>query len=140
MSSEKEILAEKSLKYHMSPAPGKLSIVPSKPCATQEDLSLAYTPGVAVPCMEIHHDVEKSFLYTNRIILFSFGDTTRIQKLMNHGLHEAVELLAVAIVLNGDCFDFWNFNFSCQSISLLVSTSWFGLRLNIFRSSFLYLI
>ena len=66
MSSEKEILAEKSLKYHMSPAPGKLSIVPSKPCATQEDLSLAYTPGVAVPCMEIHHDVEKSFLYTNR--------------------------------------------------------------------------
>ena len=66
MSNEKEILAEKSLKYHMSPAPGKLSVVPSKPCATQEELSLAYTPGVAVPCMEIHKDTEKSFLYTNR--------------------------------------------------------------------------
>ena len=66
MSSAKEILAEKSLKYHRYPAPGKLSIIPSKPCVTQEDLSLAYTPGVAVPCLEIHTEKEKSFLYTNR--------------------------------------------------------------------------
>ena len=66
MSDAKKILAEKSLRYHQSPKPGKLEIIPSKPCTTQEDLSLAYTPGVAVPCMEIHNDKEKSFLYTNR--------------------------------------------------------------------------
>ena len=47
---------EKALDYHKKPLPGKISVVPSKRCETQEDLSLAYTPGVAVPCLEIEKD------------------------------------------------------------------------------------
>ena len=44
---------KKALDYHRLPKPGKLSVESSKPCATQEDLSLAYTPGVAEPVREI---------------------------------------------------------------------------------------
>ncbi|MEJ2155212.1 MAG: hypothetical protein P8X96_07735 [Desulfobacteraceae bacterium] len=39
--------------YHRNPRPGKIEVVPTKPCITQTDLSLAYTPGVAVPCLDI---------------------------------------------------------------------------------------
>src|SRR5574339_755285 len=58
------IRREDALEYHSSPAPGKISIVPTKPCRTQRDLSLAYTPGVAVPCLEIHEDPSKVYQYT----------------------------------------------------------------------------
>ena len=57
-------LASRSLAYHANPQPGKLKILPSKPCTTQDDLSLAYTPGVAVPCTEIHDHPEKIWDYT----------------------------------------------------------------------------
>lgn len=59
-------LKNRSLTYHESPAPGKISVVPSKPCETQEDLSLAYTPGVAQPCLVIKDDTEKVYSYTNK--------------------------------------------------------------------------
>ena len=59
-------LASRSLAYHANPKPGKLNILPSKPCTTQDDLSLAYTPGVAVPCTEIHDHPEKIWDYTGR--------------------------------------------------------------------------
>jgi malate dehydrogenase (oxaloacetate-decarboxylating)(NADP+) len=52
--------------YHSRPTPGKLEVVATKPCATQRDLSLAYTPGVAVPCLEIAKDPDKCFEYTSR--------------------------------------------------------------------------
>ena len=55
-----------ALRYHKEPRPGKIEVVPSKPCLTQTDLSLAYTPGVAVPCLEIKHDPDTSFDYTTR--------------------------------------------------------------------------
>ena len=42
---------EDALEYHSSPPPGKISVTATKPCHTQRDLSLAYTPGVAVPCL-----------------------------------------------------------------------------------------
>ena len=45
-----------ALQYHSSEPAGKVSVVPTKPCRTQRDLSLAYTPGVAVPCLEIARD------------------------------------------------------------------------------------
>ncbi|OQA81826.1 MAG: NADP-dependent malic enzyme [Lentisphaerae bacterium ADurb.Bin242] len=65
--SEKEMtLADRSRAYHCEPVPGKLKIVPSKPCATQQDLSLAYTPGVAVPCLEIKKNPADVWKYTNR--------------------------------------------------------------------------
>ena len=57
---------QEALDYHSQPRPGKLEIVSTKPCATQRDLSLAYTPGVAVPCEEIARDESLAYKYTNR--------------------------------------------------------------------------
>ena len=55
-----------ALDYHSKPTPGKISIRPSKPCVTQRDLSLAYSPGVATPCLEIEKDKAKADIYTSR--------------------------------------------------------------------------
>ena len=57
---------KEALRYHAEPRPGKIEVVPSKPCLSQSDLSLAYTPGVAVPCLEIKRDENLSFDYTAR--------------------------------------------------------------------------
>jgi malate dehydrogenase (oxaloacetate-decarboxylating)(NADP+) len=54
------------LDYHSRGRKGKLEVIPSKPCATQRDLSLAYTPGVAVPCLKIRDDVENAYRYTGK--------------------------------------------------------------------------
>ncbi len=62
---------KESLRYHKEPRPGKTEVVPTKPFLSQTDLSLAYTPGVAVPCLEIHADPEKSYDYTNRANLIA---------------------------------------------------------------------
>ena len=51
-----KIRPEDVLEYHSSPPAGKVSVTPTKPCHTQRDLSLAYTPGVAIPCKEIERD------------------------------------------------------------------------------------
>jgi malate dehydrogenase (oxaloacetate-decarboxylating)(NADP+) len=53
-----------ALRYHREPRPGKIEVIPSKPCLTQTDLSLAYTPGVAAPCLRIKQDPDASFDYT----------------------------------------------------------------------------
>jgi len=57
---------EDALDYHSRGRKGKLEVVPTKPLVSQIDLSLAYTPGVAEPCLEIHADEEKSWEYTAR--------------------------------------------------------------------------
>ena len=57
---------KEALNYHQNPCPGKIEVVPTKPCLTQSDLSLAYTPGVAVPCLEIQDRADLSFDYTAR--------------------------------------------------------------------------
>src|SRR5436305_15151236 len=49
-------LTESALRYHRLPRPGKIEVVPTKPLATQRDLSLAYSPGVAAACYEIVRD------------------------------------------------------------------------------------
>jgi malate dehydrogenase (oxaloacetate-decarboxylating)(NADP+) len=54
------------LQYHDGGRPGKLEVVASKPCMTQRDLSLAYTPGVAIPCLRIQQDPDEAFRYTGR--------------------------------------------------------------------------
>ncbi len=59
-------LRQRALEYHRNPFPGKIGIVPLKPCATQEDLSLAYTPGVAWPCREIAERPDAVYEYTGR--------------------------------------------------------------------------
>ena len=58
-------VAERSLELHEK-CRGKLEVKSRVPVKTKEDLSLAYTPGVAAPCLEIQKDVEKSYVYTNR--------------------------------------------------------------------------
>lgn len=55
-----------ALEYHEYPRPGKIAIRSTKPTATQSDLSLAYTPGVAEPCLVIADDPDAAFRYTNR--------------------------------------------------------------------------
>jgi malate dehydrogenase (oxaloacetate-decarboxylating)(NADP+) len=57
-------LKEKALKYHNDGRPGKIEVVSSKPCQTAEELSLAYTPGVAKPVLEIEQDPAAADLYT----------------------------------------------------------------------------
>jgi malate dehydrogenase (oxaloacetate-decarboxylating)(NADP+) len=58
------IRPEDALEYHSTAPAGKLSVVPTKACRTQRDLSLAYTPGVAVPCLEIERDPGLAYKYT----------------------------------------------------------------------------
>ncbi len=55
-----------ALDYHSHGRPGKLAVTPTKPCSTQEELSLAYSPGVAEPCLEIHRDPQDAAKYTAR--------------------------------------------------------------------------
>jgi len=57
---------QRALDYHALPKPGKLSVVSSKPCVTQDDLSLTYTPGVAEPVRAIHADPQSVYQYTNK--------------------------------------------------------------------------
>ena len=60
------IRKEDALEYHAQPTPGKIAIQSTKPCRTQRDLSLAYTPGVAIPCLEIHRDPSLVYQYTSK--------------------------------------------------------------------------
>ena len=61
-----KITREEALAFHLEPAPGKFEITPSVPMTTQRDLSLAYSPGVAVPCEEIAAKPETAYDYTNK--------------------------------------------------------------------------
>jgi malate dehydrogenase (oxaloacetate-decarboxylating)(NADP+) len=64
MSKHTDLRKEQALEYHSSGRPGKIEVVPTKEAKTQRDLSLAYSPGVAVPCMEIYNNVEDVYKYT----------------------------------------------------------------------------
>lgn len=59
-------LRDRALEYHRHPQPGKIETVPTKAFDTPEDLSLAYSPGVAFPCLEIAQDADSAYLYTGR--------------------------------------------------------------------------
>ena len=79
-------LKTRALHYHQFPKPGKLSVESSKPCATQADLSLAYTPGVAEPVREINRDPENAYKYTNKGNLVAvITDGTAVLGLGNMG-------------------------------------------------------
>ncbi|MDO8321341.1 MAG: NADP-dependent malic enzyme [Phenylobacterium sp.] len=67
MSDEKRTFTdEEALSFHRDPTPGKIAIVPTKPMATQRDLSLAYSPGVAVPVLAIAENPELAYDYTSK--------------------------------------------------------------------------
>lgn len=57
---------KEALDYHAKPRPGKIEVVPTKKYSTQRDLSLAYSPGVAEPCLEIEKDKSNNYKYTNK--------------------------------------------------------------------------
>jgi malate dehydrogenase (oxaloacetate-decarboxylating)(NADP+) len=59
-------LREAALNYHLCPKPGKIGVHPTKPLANQNDLALAYSPGVAIPCEEIAANPADSYKYTSR--------------------------------------------------------------------------
>ena len=60
------ITNEEALAFHLEPTPGKFEISPTVPMTTQRDLSLAYSPGVAVPCEAIAANGELAYDYTNK--------------------------------------------------------------------------
>jgi malate dehydrogenase (oxaloacetate-decarboxylating)(NADP+) len=61
-----KVTREEALAYHAGKRKGKTAVVPTKPCVTQRDLSMAYTPGVAEPCREIERDPSLIYEYTNK--------------------------------------------------------------------------
>lgn len=71
-----KITREEALHYHATGRPGKIEVIPTKPYSTQIDLSLAYTPGVAEPCLEIQKNPEDAYRYTakcNLVAVISNG-------------------------------------------------------------------
>ena len=72
----KQSRRREALVYHAKPTPGKIKVVPTKKYATQRDLSLAYSPGVAEPCLEIEKDKDNAYKYTakgNLVAVISNG-------------------------------------------------------------------
>ena len=93
-------LKQAALDYHALPVPGKLSVTPSKPCVSQYDLSLAYTPGVAEPVRAIAADPENAYRYTNKGNLVAvITDGTAVLGLGNVGPLAAKPVLEGKAVL-----------------------------------------
>jgi malate dehydrogenase (oxaloacetate-decarboxylating)(NADP+) len=107
----KNEMKQAALDYHSQPAPGKIAVVPTKPCETQYDLSLAYSPGVAEPVREIAKDPEAAYLYTNKGNLVAvISNGTAILGLGNRGSLASKPVLEGKAVLfkrfaNIDVFD-----------------------------------
>ncbi|EBX6937558.1 NADP-dependent malic enzyme, partial [Salmonella enterica subsp. enterica serovar Bareilly] len=71
-----EQLKQSALEFHQFPSPGKITVTPTKPLTTQRDLALAYSPGVAAPCLEIAEDPLAAYKYTakgNLVAVISNG-------------------------------------------------------------------
>ncbi|HJS79781.1 MAG TPA: NADP-dependent malic enzyme [Vitreimonas sp.] len=115
-ATKKSFTDAEALDFHRSPTPGKISITPTKPMATQRDLSLAYSPGVAVPVRAIAEDPDKAYDYTskgNLVAVISNG--TAILGLGNLGA------MASKPVMEGKCVLFKRFA-DVDSIDVEVTT------------------
>ncbi|MBT9513176.1 MAG: NADP-dependent malic enzyme, partial [Acidovorax sp.] len=66
LSAAEQALRDAAREYHRNPSRGKIAVTPTKPLSNQRDLSLAYSPGVAYPCLDIAADPSKAFDYTSR--------------------------------------------------------------------------
>ncbi len=64
--SREQARRQQALNYHSQGRPGKSEVIPTKPCLTSRDLSMAYSPGVAYPCLEIEKDPDSAYQYTNK--------------------------------------------------------------------------
>ena len=100
MDDAKRQTDQDALDFHALGKPGKFEIAPTKPLNTQRDLSLAYSPGVAVPCMEIHRNPAKAYDYTakgNIVAVISNG--TAVLGLGNIGAQAAKPVMEGKAVL-----------------------------------------
>lgn len=89
-----------ALSYHKNPKPGKIEIRSTKPCNTQQDLSLAYTPGVAEPCLEIKDNPVSVWDYTSRSNLIAVvSDGTAVLGLGNIGPEAGLPVMEGKAVL-----------------------------------------
>lgn len=117
-----EISKEEVLAYHKQ---GKIGIALTKPCDSQHELSLAYTPGVAIPCLEIVRDPNLSFEYTNRSNLVAVvSDGTAVLGLGNIGPLASKPVMEGKVVLfkkfaNVDAFDI---ELNVHSVEEIVAT------------------
>jgi malate dehydrogenase (oxaloacetate-decarboxylating)(NADP+) len=110
------VTAQEALQFHASGKPGKLEVTPTKPLATQRDLSLAYSPGVAIPVQAIANDPSDVYAYTNKGNLVAVvSNGTAILGLGNLGA------LAAKPVMEGKAALFKRFA-DIDSIDLLVDT------------------
>lgn len=107
----KDDLKSRALAYHAEPVPGKIAISVSKACETQDDLSLAYTPGVAAPCREIEADKQAAYKYTAKGNLVAvITDGSAVLGLGNIGALAGKPVMEGKAVLfkrfaDIDCFD-----------------------------------
>src|SRR5690606_30389172 len=94
------ITNEEALNYHAQPHPGKIAIRATKPCSTQRELSLAYTPGVAEPCRAIAADADQSYTYTSRGNLVGvISNGTAVLGLGNIGPHASKPVMEGKAIL-----------------------------------------
>ena len=95
-----EELKQKALAYHSEGKPGKIVVKSSKPCTSAEELSLAYTPGVAQPCLEIKADKENVWRYTSRANTVAvISDGTAVLGLGNIGAEAGLPVMEGKSVL-----------------------------------------
>jgi len=93
-------LKKRALEYHASGRPGKIEVLSSKKCVTGDDLSLAYTPGVAQPCLEIKENIEEVWKYTTRGNMVAVvSDGTAVLGLGNIGAEAGLPVMEGKAVL-----------------------------------------
>lgn len=102
--NEQHDFKAEALAYHEMPAPGKFDIVPTKSMINVKDLTNAYSPGVAVPCLEIAKDADAAYKYTNKgNMIACISNGTAVLGLGNIGA------LAGKPVMEGKAVLFWKF-------------------------------
>lgn len=105
------VTEQEALNYHEYPIPGKIEVLPSKPYNSQHDLSLAYSPGVAYPCLKIKDNPEDIYKYTNKSNLVAvISNGTAVLGLGNIGSKASKPVmegkgLLFKIFAGIDCFD-----------------------------------
>jgi malate dehydrogenase (oxaloacetate-decarboxylating)(NADP+) len=118
-------LYEESLEYHEQGRPGKIEVIPTKPTQTQRDLSLAYSPGVAEPCLKIAANVDDVYKYTakgNLVAVISNG--TAVLGLGNIGPEASKPVMegkGVLFKLFAD-IDVFDIELNCTDINDFIKT------------------
>lgn len=102
--TDKKKFEQACLDYHENPMPGKIALKPTKPCETQKELSMAYSPGVAIPCMAINKNPQDIWKYTSKGNMVTVvSDGTAVLGLGNIGPEAGLP------VMEGKCILFKRF-------------------------------